>query len=106
MFLETMCIVKLFSMEKIKIKNNKFLKMISDYSLGIYIIHPFWLNIINKGLHIYPNAFPTLIGEFIFFIYALILSIISCWILYKMPFIKNIFGGKNEKRCKNNYSNT
>ena len=89
--LETMLIVKLFSSGKIKIKNNKWIDCISKYSLGIYLIHQFWLNLLYKIVGVFPDRFPILIGELIVFLYALILSIISSIILYKLPIIKKIW---------------
>ena len=73
------------------IKNNKIIECISKYSLPIYLVHPFWLNILNKGLGIYPDVLPDIIGEIVFFMYALILSLITSIILYKLPIIKKIW---------------
>lgn len=80
----------LFSNEIIKIKECKILNYIAKYSFGIFLIHTFWLNVINKGLNIYPDILPTGIGEFTFFIGIMIVSIISCAILYRIPIFNKI----------------
>ena len=54
-----------------KISKNIFVKEIARYSFGIYILHPVFLNVLNKGLHIYPDILPAIAGEALFFIIAL-----------------------------------
>lgn len=61
--LVALAIVTLFSKERIKIKNNKIISLISKDSLGIYIIHAFFLNLANKGLKLYPGILPIGIGK-------------------------------------------
>lgn len=90
MILEAMAIVKLFASEKIKIKPNKFINLIAKYSFTIYLVHCFWINILYKGFHLYPNILPIFIGEISVYIYALGLSLISAMILNKLPFFKKI----------------
>lgn len=79
-----------YTFSKSNIKSNKFINLVADNSLGIYIIHAFWLNIINKAFNIYPDILPIFIGEFIFLIVTFILSLFSSMILKKIPFIKKI----------------
>lgn len=88
--LYSILIFKLFSNNIIKIPDFKFKNFISDYSFGIYIIHPFWINLLNKGLGIYPDILPCIIGEILFFIYALVFSIFSVYIIKRVPIIKKI----------------
>ena len=58
------------------------IKDISKYSFGIYIIHPIILNILNKGLNLFPDIMPIFIGETVFcftaFIGAYIITRIIC----------------------------
>lgn len=89
--LETMLIVKLFSSGKIKIRNNKFINIVSKYSLGIYLVHAFWVNLAFKGFGIYPDRLPMGIGEIVFFAYVLIASIITSVVLYKIPILKKLW---------------
>lgn len=86
----SMFIFYLFSNNTIKIKENKTINIIAKYSFGIYLVHTFWLNIINKGFKIFPDVMPVFIGEFIFWIIAVSLSLISCIILYRLPILKKI----------------
>ena len=90
MILESAMIIKLFSNNKIKIKSNKIINCISKYSFGIYLIHPFCLWIL-ANFKIYFTAFPFIIGEFLFFAYALIVSLFISMVLYRVPLIKKIF---------------
>lgn len=86
----SMFVFYLFSNEIIKIKENRILNYIAKYSFGIFLVHTFWLNIINKGLNIYPDILPSGIGEVVFLIGIMAISVISCIVLYKLPFFKNI----------------
>ena len=90
MILESAMIIKLFSSNKIKIKLNKIISCISKYSFGIYLIHPFCLWFL-ANLKIYFTAFPFIIGEFLFFAYALIISLLISMVLYRVPLIKKLF---------------
>ena len=89
--LESILVFKLFSSGKINKKSNKILNSISRYSLGIYLIHPFWLNLLYKIIKILPDTMPILIGELAIWIYAIMISLISSIILYKIPIIKKLF---------------
>lgn len=88
--LVALAIVTLFSKERIKIKNNKIIDLISKDSLGIYIIHAFFLNLANKGLKLYPSILPIGIGEIAFFLVTLILSVISIEIMKRIPVVKKL----------------
>ena len=47
-------------------RENKIVDSIGKYSFGIYILHPLWLNILNKGFNIYPNIWKLLIKKLTF----------------------------------------
>ena len=79
-----------FSSGKIKVRNDKMMNFISKYSLGIYLVHPFWINVAYKGFGIYPNILPTGIGEIAFFASIFILSVLTSVVLYSMPVMKRI----------------
>ena len=72
------------------LKESKTVNFIAKYSFGIYLIHTFWLNVLNKGFGFYPSAMPVIIGEISVFIYAIIASILSCLVLYRLPIFKKI----------------
>ena len=81
----------LFSLIKnLNPRNNKATDLIAKYSFGIYLVHTFWLNVLNKGFNVNPGSLPPVIGEFSIFSYALLASIASCFILYRLPFFKKI----------------
>ena len=81
----------LFSSGAIKVRKNKVIQFISKYSFGIYVIHALWINVIYKCLHFYPDRLPAIVGETAIFIVVLILSIMSCLIIYRLPLIKKLF---------------
>ncbi len=87
MVLEAMLIVKLFASKKIVIKNNKIINCISKYSLGIYLIHPFCIEVILK----INTVMPLFNNEIIIFFCVSVLSLVSSMILYRMPLIKKLF---------------
>lgn len=86
--LEAIMVMRLFSSHKIK--NNHFINCISKYSLGIYVTHLFWLGVANV-IGIYFTMMPPLIGEFVIFAYAIIMSLLSSMILYRLPLVKKLF---------------
>ena len=88
--LESMMIFKIFSSGKIRIKNNIIINSISKYSLGIYVVHMFWLSLLFS-FEIDFTIFPMIIGEFIFWAYAMIMSLLTSMILYRLPLIKKLF---------------
>lgn len=57
---------------------------IAKYSFGIYPIQCFWLNILNKGLYIYPSAFPLVVGEFGVFAVVLAALMVSSMVMYRL----------------------
>lgn len=60
---------------------------LSRCALGIYLFHPFFLNVLNKGLHLYPGALPMVLGEAAFFAAALLGAWGATWALTKLrPF--------------------
>lgn len=79
------CIKEKFNKD---IKQNKFIEILSKYSFSIYILHPFWINLLYKVFNITPLNFPIFVGILIMFILIFILTLISSIILKKIPFIK------------------
>lgn len=70
-----------------------FVKLIGKYSFGIYLIHPFWINLFYKILGLTPLAAPMpLIGFSIilFTVGAVALSIVSTYIVKKIPGLRKI----------------
>lgn len=73
-----------------QIGNNPMIRRISDYSFGIYLVHMVFINILYKGLHLYPDRFPPIAGDLGIWLGAVIFSIGSCWVLKKIPVVRNI----------------
>lgn len=72
------------------LKITKFAKTISYCSFGVYLIHPFWINLLYKLVGVTPVSMPIGIGIIVLFVVVLALSIVSTLIIKKIPFIKNI----------------
>ena len=62
----------------------------SKRSFCIYLVHAFFLNLLNKGLNMYPTDLPIVVGEIVYFAIALVGSLIAYEILSRIPFIKKI----------------
>ena len=73
--------------DKKEIKNI-FIDEISKYRFAMYLIHPFWINLIYKVFKITPLNFPIGFGIIIMFCIVLILTFISSFIFKKIPIIK------------------
>lgn len=64
---------------------------ICECSFGIYLVHPFWINIIYKFLHVTPATFGNVIlGMAILWCCVFALSWVTVLILKKVPCIKKI----------------
>lgn len=72
-----------------KDKSNMFIEFISKYSFSIYVIHPFWINLIYKVLEITPLNFPIFFGVLFMFFVVLLLTMIVSIVLKKIPIVKN-----------------
>ena len=70
--------------------HGKLISLFSNCSFGIYIMHPFWINIIYKGLKITPLSMPIGIGIVVLFIAVLILSVGTAYVLKRLPYLKEI----------------
>ena len=73
-----------------EIQITKLVKAISYCSFGIYLIHPFWINLLYKLIGITPLSMPIGIGIVVLFVGVLALSMASALIVKKIPLIKNI----------------
>lgn len=68
----------------------KWLKSISRCSFGIYLIHPFYVNIFYKVLHITPTSVPIVLGIVVLFAVVFAAAWFSSWIIVKIPGINKI----------------
>lgn len=69
---------------------NKLISTVSKYSFGIYLIHPFFLNLLIKGLHITPDIYPIALGEAFFFLLAFTGAYTLTWLLIRIRPLRNI----------------
>ena len=65
-------------------------KAVSEYSFGLYLFHPFILNVLNKVLSVFPDILPIGIGEAAFYIAAFSGAFALSWILGKVPLVRDI----------------
>ena len=71
-------------------KLGKMIVLLSSCSFAIYIIHPFWINMIYKVFKITPLSMPIGLGIIVLWIMVALLSIGSSMILKRIPIIKRI----------------
>ncbi len=90
--------IALFSLIRHKYNGENFLKPISKkivsflsgVSFGVYLIHMFWINLLFKFLDVNPFEPNAIVGFCILGILVLLTSILSAWILKKIPLLKKI----------------
>lgn len=75
----------------IKSNQNKAVLTLSNATWGIYLIHPFFINLIIKFLKIDMLSEFAYIKLLIFFIVVFALSFVTTYILRKIPLIKKLF---------------
>lgn len=65
---------------------------IAKYSFAMYLIHPVFINVTYKMLHISPLKFSPLIfcGILVFFIIFAIISYFASWIIKKIPLLNKL----------------
>lgn len=61
-------------------------RVISKFSFGIYIFHPFWMNVLCKALHLNPMCYGVL-SVVTFFMIIIVLSIATTWGIRRIPFV-------------------
>lgn len=66
--------------------------LLSDYSFGIYIIHPLFLNLLYKGLHwgVTIGHLPPFAFEVTTFAIALAGSLVATWLFKRLPLFRRI----------------
>ncbi len=79
-----------YKTESVKEMQSKIIEFISKRSFCIYLVHPFFLNILVKVMHIYSTDLPIVIGEAFFWGIAMLGSLIAYEILSRLPIIKKI----------------
>lgn len=76
---------------KINIKPNKLILCISNCTWGIYLIHPFFINVAIKLLKVDVLTSQPYVRLFVFAVVISCASFLSTYILRKMPLVKKLF---------------
>lgn len=76
---------------QIKINPNKLLTCIAKCTWGIYLIHPFFINIAIKLIKFDMLTSHVYIKLFLFAMVVMFLSLFTTYVLRKIPFIKKLF---------------
>lgn len=76
---------------KINIKPNKLILCISDCTWGIYLIHPFFINVAIKLLKVDVLTSQPYVRLFVFAVVISCISFLSVYILRKIPLVKKLF---------------
>ena len=71
-----------------QVAKSRIIKLLSSCSLVVYIIHPVFLNVLYKGIHLYPDRFPPVLGEALIFFLVSAASVIGALIIKKIPLLK------------------
>ncbi|MGN0167258.1 MAG: acyltransferase family protein, partial [Acetatifactor sp.] len=69
-------------------RNTGFWEKAGALCFAVYLIHPVFLNIYYKFLHISPLDFRIWISLPLFFLAALLPAFLAAWILRKVPVLK------------------
>ena len=78
-----------FNKENINTKFKNIVNTFSKYSLGIYVIHFYVLNILSK-LNIDVLLLPPVINVVVIFIITVLLSLLATFVLSKIKYIKQL----------------
>ena len=71
-----------------QIAKSRVIKVLSSCSLVVYIIHPVFLNFLYKGIHLYPDRFPPVLGELFISVIVSAASVIGALVIRRIPLLK------------------
>lgn len=83
LFIREICIDK-------NMKIGRMCSVVCKYSFAIYLVHPFFINLIYKLFKITPLTFSIGIGIVVLFIIVFLLSLLAAVVLKQIPIIKRI----------------
>lgn len=69
-------------------KNAKKWEKAGELCFAIYLVHPVYVNILYKCLHVTPLSFSIYLSLPIFFVIVLLLATITAWVLHQIPGMK------------------
>lgn len=76
---------------QLKIGNNNLILLLSSCTWGVYLIHPFFINLAIKFFNIDFLVDFSFVKLFLFFVVVSLLSFMVTYVLKKIPYIKNLF---------------
>lgn len=76
--------------ESLSDSRRKQLDKVNKYSFAVYLVHPFWINLIYKGFKITPLSFPVGVGIAAMTVVIIVLSFISAFIIKRVPIINKL----------------
>lgn len=71
--------------ERAGVKAPALIRKASALTFAVYLVHPVFLNLFYKFLHITPLSFPVGISLPVFFLGTLLLAGAAAWVLYRIP---------------------
>lgn len=69
-------------------KNMQTFRALGELSFAVYLIHPVFLNLLYKGVHVSLLDFPIGISLPVVFLTVLFLATGAAWVLCKIPLLK------------------
>lgn len=73
--------------------NHRIIRVISRYSLGVYLIHPLIIELLTSGtlgIRLYPSTFTEFIGIPLMSVLVLAISLFMVYIFKKIPILKHL----------------
>ena len=89
-------IKKIFIGKTLSGLTGKVVNIISNYSLGIYLIHVFIMRLIVWKLPLVLNISNYIVQSIVIFCLTLLITTFICWILSKLPFSQYVIGYKSD----------
>lgn len=71
-----------------KAANPGFWENASALSFGVYLVHPVFLNVYYKFLHVTPLSFSIWLSLPLFFLGTLLPAVFTAWVLRKLPLLR------------------
>jgi surface polysaccharide O-acyltransferase-like enzyme len=73
-----------------RLGENRIIVFFSKHSFAIYLIHMVFINLLYKGLHIFPNVLPPVIGELVIWVGVTVLATAASVVMHKIPWLKKL----------------
>lgn len=73
-----------------RLAGSRIIQSLSKCSFGIYILHPFFLNILNKGFQVFPDILPAVAGELLFWLIGFWGAYMATLVISKIKLFRKI----------------